>query len=362
MAAETVPIASIVQVGADAPVGDIVVAAAVLTERIDRRINVESTRDGNSINLQMSMNVSSRDSGKTLAVIKLTPESDGKFVFDTSGSRRPQEQLIGELFKTYSEIAEFSVAVGFCPRSEVDLFRRLESAAHNLSKLVKMKYPNAFMCNFSIPQLVEKKSITWADGAPMFPKGTLTVTDEAVRSMSDMAMIQSLLSVIVAEAVASAVRTARTYDLSDIYPALKLDSNLGYGCQDLYHGLRKFPSLESRGFRGDLTEAWIQEAEKTFAPAQARNRVRGASGPKLAPKQISRDGTGREVMGFDKTEATRMCDELNTELTNDTPIARRWSQWTKDFVSSIHSQLQSGRRLTGRQMYVLNEVYAKKGW
>lgn len=360
------PVAGIVQVGADAPTGDVVIAVAAISSEIDKKISVSTERDGKKILLTAVHNTSQ----KRMATVTICPADNGLFEFDIRGWVRAQSDVLGELFKDYADLATFATAIGFCPKTSTDLFSRLESANDNLVKLLKIKYPNVVLCNFDVPKMIEEKKIHWADGIPTFPKGTLSITQEALSRISDMRKIQALLSIVVAEAIAVGVRTTRMYDLSEMYPALRLDSNLGYGCRELYNGLLKFPSVKEKGLRGELTEAWISHAESTMQPSRAAKkddsespaRPAKPSAPRVSPGAVGRDSTGREVMGFDSMKATTWSDELNGELTKNSDVAKKWSQWTRDFVKSIHAQLQTGRRLTGRQMYVLSEVYAKKGW
>jgi hypothetical protein len=365
-------VASIVQVGAEASVGDIVVAAAVVTPDIDKKVRIRSKTALDTFNVTMS--IALNDSEETLIEIETRPDNGGNmFIFDATSRSFSPPELLGNRFRDFATLADFSTVVGFCPKTAADLKERLFEANENLSRIIRAKYPKARLCNSDIPSFLSKShNRTWSDGNPKFPKKSLVLTREALSGSTDTAKIQSIVSSVVAEALAAGVRTARIFDLSEIYPALKLDTNFGYSCRQLYHGLQKFPYLMGKGLRGELTEHWIQWAETNLAPRhtmkeETKNAPNGkrkvrSKNQRLAPGEISTDKDGREIMGFDKAKAIKMSDELYAELEKDTAVARKWSRFTTDFVGSIHSQLSNGRRLTGRQMYVLSQVHEKKGW
>lgn len=359
MSAEDTPVASIVQVGADAPVGDVVVAVAVITARVSSRITITSAQ---KLDDRIAAEVTDNRNGSCLSIIESTPATgSGSMNFTLAGLPTSREGLLGILYDTYSQLADFSVAVGFCPHTAADMFRRLASAKETLFRLVRKKYAEIPVFMPDISKLIDEKQLRWSDGVPRFPSPVESISCD-LASSSDGGAMRALFATTVAEAIAASVRTARIYDLDETYPSLCLSSNLGYGCEQLYKGFMRFQlPMTEKGLRGDLTSTWIAKVEHDNPPKEGTAKTRALKSA-VASTAVGRDASGRATMDFDKDRAIQMADELNLELVNNTQRGLRWSQWTKDFVRSVYDRLQSGRRLTGRQMLVLHQVHEKKGW
>jgi ribonuclease HII len=350
------PVASIVQVGANAIVGDVVVAVAVVTEDIAGKLKLRSTPKADD---HINIDVLDAESGAYQFAIRSTPNAtDGSIQFFLEDWNLGQQDALGRVYSEYSKLVAFSKAVGFCPTSETDLFQRLANAEDVLFRLVHKNYPNIPVFMPAISALIDTKALWHADGFPKFPTPLGPVSCRTVGTypeLADAGAIRAIIATIAAEVIAASVRTARIYDLDEKYPSLSLSSNLGYSCSSLFKGFARFPfSTTSPGFRGDITDAWIAKTEQT------------TRGSKIDPKSIStsqpsgagKDSSGR-TMPFDAGRATQMTADLNAKLT--AVAGNRWDQWTKDFVQSITAQLQEGKRLTGRQMKVLHQVHEKRG-
>lgn len=350
------PVASIVQVGANAIVGDVVVAVAVVTEDIAGKLILKSTPTAAD---HINTEVLDAESGTRQFMIRSTPDATGESIkFSLEDWNLGQQDALGRIYNDYSKFATFSKAVGFCPTSKTDLFQRLANAEDILVRLVRKKYANIPVLMPAISTLIDTKILWHADGPPKFPTPLDPISRHAVAAqpqLSDAGVIRAIIATIAAEAIAASVRTARIYDLDEKYPSLSLSSNLGYSCSSLFKGFARFPfSTMSPGFRGGITDAWIAETEQTTRGSKIDPNSNSTS----QPSSDGKDSSGR-TMPFDAGRATQMTADLNAKLTAG--AGNRWDQWTKDFVQSITAQLQAGKRLTGRQMKVLHQVHEKRG-
>jgi hypothetical protein len=352
------PVAAIVPIGIDAAVGDVTVAGVVLTEESANGVSIDSSRHG----IAMRMNL--RLDTKIMAGFEIKAASSFNiFEYTPSGMAIRADSLLGTTFLEYSKIAEYSTVVGFCPKSEDELSRKLKVVAKNISHVIRDRYPDSIiyvsrkMFGFDLANM-------WELGSPTFPSERFETTGEAEDLISPTMHMRLVFAIVVAEAMAVGVRTARILDQSEMYPILSLDSNMGYSCSSLYRGLEKLNHLGDyavRGLRGKLTSQWMNWAESNLVTRSSFSRR--SSGARGTPGQITKDDQGRDAMVFDKILAEKLVQELADDIAADTPRAQKLKSKTKVFVQSVSDQLKTRGRLSDRQMYVLAKVHdGKMNW
>jgi len=361
------PVAAIVPIGIDAAVGDVTVAGVVLTEESANDVSIDSSRHGIAMRMDLRLDT------KRMAGFEIKADSSVNiFEYTPSGMALRADSLLGTTFLEYSKITEYSTVVGFCPKSEDELSRKLKIAAKNISRVIRDRYPDSIiyvsrkMFGFDLANM-------WELGSPTFPSERFEITGEAEDLISPTMHMRLVFAIVVAEAMAVGVRTARILDQSEMYPVLSLDSNMGYSCSSLYRGLEKLDHLGDyavRGLRGKLTSQWMNWAEANLVTRSSFSRRSSGANGFLStgyyggtPGQITKDNQGRDAMVFDKILAEKLVQELADDIAADTPRAQKLKSKTKVFVQSVSDQLKTRGRLSDRQMYVLAKVHdGKMNW
>lgn len=350
------PVAVIVPVGIDAVVGDVTVAAVVLTDDVDEKVIFEQVPNGVSLRLV----IRNRAHNTVLADFSMKmARTNDRFEYSPGGLALRADSLLGKLFSEYVELPNFSTVVGFCPKSEEEMGRKLQSVAKHLTKIVRDKYPTSHiqvspqMFNFNLKKM-------WESGCRSFPSIPTFVDDE--EHLADGDILRLMFAHLVAEALATGVRSARCMDHGEIYPVLRLENNLGYSCSELFHGLGKIKGFEVRGLRDKLTERWLQWATKNL-DVSSRGYAQHASDAAISNVGFHRpykDSRGRDAINLPLDECKTIIDELQQELDNNTGRAAKFRDWSRHMFPSIGSQFKAGKLLSGRQMYILWALFNKK--
>lgn len=367
-------VASIMPVGIGAPIGDVTVGAVVISPKIDKFIHLESEGTGD-----MSQSVWLVHS-KEGRLFRLTADFDStsntfKFTTAKTGLTTTPDQFNGPKFALLAGLAEYSKIIGFCPSTAGDAIGRTQVAMRNLERLIRNEYPEAVVVSDSMKGGGDLDKImqgVWANDSPAVPSGVFRITEEALVNMTDSVKLRVLASGLLAEALAAAVRSVRVLDLSEMYPALRLETNWGFGGASLHNGLLKFMHFNDKGFRGKLTEDWVTwyEHNRSWSnlpsadtpvvpptdPMFGMTRPASAAGSPVDGwnPPISKDAKDRETIQFDLDKALYMTTELMIEYERS---GTSWDAWVKSFVPSVDSQLKARRRLSGRQMFLVWKNY-----
>jgi len=368
---DEIVIGAIVPVGIGAPIGDVTVAAVVISPDIDKvvRLEAEQALDGSQ-----ELWVDHSRGGRLFKLQISRDNAAGVFKYAASQSALSStpDQFLGARFEMLARLAKCSKVVGFCPKTAPEAFSRTQVAMQNLRRLLLKDYPKIVLVSDALEDVSDKDRwmrTSWESATPAVPSSVYRVTEEARQSLSQTQQIQVVVAGLVAEAIAAGVRAARTLDLSEIYPPLRLESNWGFGDQSLHGGLTRYLSFEERGFRGELTEQWMRWFETHRTPAAPETGVTAPMGfPDVDPAvmvtgpapsagdplagwnpNVEKDAKGRKSIQFDKDRALYMSTRLMTEFEKH---GHTWDTWEQTFVPSIDSQLKT-RRLSGRQMYLL---------
>lgn len=357
---KAIPVATVVPVGVEAIVGDVVVAAAVVTESISDKVKLVSTRHGTAMKITLIHNTA----GELAEFAMEHDDGRGVFNYSPGGVVFRSDSLLGDRFHAFAELADFSFAIGFCPRSATDLRDRLVTIGKHATKLVRDRYPDCLLrtshwISDKLNMLMIKNA--WNSGAgTKFPSQQIDVTDEALGVLTEADTVRILFSSVITEAIAVGVRSARILDQSVIYPVLHLENNMGFSSLALYHGLTKLDGFDVKGIRNEITQEWMQYAEKVLCDGSNKWNPENTPTEEESSRtkgQVFKDNQGREALPFDRKDAVTMAAALKLALDKNTPIAQQWKDKTRAFVLSIYDQLEKKRRLTPRQMFVLTQVY-----
>jgi len=349
------PVAVIVPVGVDAIVGDVAVAAVVVTENVDEKVTFEKVPNG--VSLRLILRHKADDTTVADFSMKMRRTGDG-FEYSPGGLALSADALLGKLFSKYAELPDFSTVVGFCPKSEEEMSRKLQAVAKHLTKIVRDKYPTSHIQ--VSPQMFKfKLEEMWKTGRRPFPSIPTFAADE--EHLSDGDVLRLMFAHLVAEALATGVRSARCMDHGVIYPALRLEDNLGYSCSELFRGLGKIEGFEVWGLRDKLTERWRDWATANLKMSLSDTMPESIrAGPNVDFNKPYKDSQDRDAIRLRPAECKRILDELEPEVANRTGRAVRFRQWAIDLVPSIGRQFKGGRPLSGRQMYIIWSLFHGK--
>ena len=361
------PIGAIVAVGLDAPVGDVAIAAVTISPDIDKVVSLELENAGSSQSLWVVHATAGR-------IFRITSEFDsmkGIFSFKAakSGLLSTPDALFGNKFKTIAELADFSKVVGFCPTSHEDMFGRTLTATANLERIMRKDSPTIAMVIGDIQggasSFESRTNELWANSSKAVPSKCCDISSDLFKSFSSEEVLRVIAARLIAESLAAAVRAARVSDLATLYPALRLNENWGFGDASLYSGLKYYTNMNERGFRGTLTEKWIEWFESNgtapdtpWFPSEQDETPSTVSADQLVSwsPAIKQDSKGRKIIAFDEAKANFMVKRL-VEDSNE--HGHTWVKWLKQFVPSVELQLKSKRRLSGRQMYLVWQKYTE---
>jgi hypothetical protein len=352
-----VPVATVVPVGVEAIVGDVVVAAAVVTESIDDKVRLVAQRHGTA----MKLTLAHRGAGELAEFIMQYDSERRLFNYAPGGVVFRADSLLGDKFRAFAELADFSFAVGFCPKTAVDLRDRLLTVGKHATRLVRDRYPDCILrtspwISDSLNLLMLKNA--WNSGSgTKFPSTKIDLTDEAQQLLTQADEVRILFSSVITEAIAIGVRSARILDQGVVYPVLRLENNMGYSSKDLYWGLSKLDGFDVKGIRNEITREWMAHIQKTMSGQSTSDDGDSKGTLSQAKGEVFKDNQGRDALPFDRREAVKMAAALKLALDNNTPLAQQWRDKTRAFVQSIHDQLEKKRRLSPRQMFVLTQVF-----
>lgn len=348
---EIPPVAAIVSVGAGAVVGDVVVAAVVLTDACMRKIAVRSDPHGSAFRIHLS------HAQKSVPVIDFVVHYDGRysrFAYDV-GAPISHSGLMGN-FGAFTDLVEFAAIGGFCPRSKDDLSIRTVSVCSNMTSLIFDKYPNSRIHTVPLLYIDAKGDFAalWSDRCSEY--SPISNVEWSTRTdCSEVAKFRVFAAIRIATELAHGVRMSRISDQSLLYPSLDLETNLGYGCKQLYGGLRRLMAVDSgvvseKAMRGDLALDWMAWAEANLFQSGAAAKV----DVDRKSDAVAKDSQGRSIMPFDKPTAESMIKDI---LGNPARLTRLRSKAVA-FVKSIDSQLTNRGSLSPRQMYVLAQIHS----
>lgn len=347
------PVGAVTVVGQDALIGHVVVSAVVISSNINSKIDAIATISDDKLTFLVG------PKGASSPIIKISLGTrEGRLVFNPAEvTYHPASLIMPFPVNAILSASDYVIASGFSPDS-IESDPRLEDAVNSVSGVLEKKFTDIRMIRNIIPNF-EGPSL--ASEIPSFPRSTAILTWEGIAGDAVQSKLQSALAIVMAEIVAASVRSVKILDLDEMYPGLGLASNFGYGCYDLYCKIKKYSSmLENDKFGGEKISRWIDKADKKFS---------GKSTKKSSIILGKVDAQGREIMDVDMNKAKKMADELSAKLTKKTQVAPVLRKVNKPstrfdverFVESIKSQIQRGRTLTPRQMYVLNNIYKKGG-
>jgi hypothetical protein len=363
---------SVVAVGTDAIIGDVVVAGVVLSDKVDESFSFEfeHTPTTNESDVWISHRILGR-----LFMLKSSIDRNTGMM-----NAIPTKSLIssgysGAQFKQLVAGIDFFCAIGFRPESICDLVDRTDESIQRMSSIVKSKaagedIPMSLAGGFFAPHRANSHSDydRISDNLPHMWKNrplSSSVSISAPDEISDSQRLQLCLGGMLAGAIADSVRAVRVLDLDSIYPALRLGDNWGYSSSSLYQGIVKSQIVSGnhcKGDRGEITAHWLKYYEAstsidgipTIDPAFATQLA--ATGDDLEDlsdwhPHIANSPKG-SVIAFSRSRALSMLGVLG-EFTD------HLDTFGKEFTKSIAQQLSNGRLLSGRQMYTLYGLYKK---
>ncbi len=349
-------IAAVTVVGTEALFGDVTVGAAVITPAIDSMIKIEESCNDDG---QSQIDLWTQDASQRLASFSPSYSLDRSFLlFRPVGRTTPHPTVQRKLFALISQMADFSLISGFVPETSQDLVSKVDAAIDRLSAAVLYRFPEATLSVFGdhaaeLPHLwremLKSKNI--------FPHVGVTVEDKGVTSIAQAARLQ--VAAFASEFLATGVRTARVRDLAEIYPNVDLENNLGYPTDRSGMMGAVAPMVRSlnsgRGIRTGMLKQWIEWASSNPDVETAESDDEDDSRSRtFRSRKPYKDAQGRDCIKFDPSRAKQISDKLFSEL--NTSASSRWTDWKRQFVQSIHDQLESGRRLSDRQMYCLERI------
>ena len=347
-------IAAITVVGTEALFGDVTVAAAVISPAVDSVIRIdESCSDDGYPQVELW----TLDESQKLASYSPEFSKDrSTILFRPVGRTTPHPSSNRKLFSVVAKMVDFSLVAGFTPESASDLSARVDKVVDRLSATVLYRYPEASLAVFG-DHAVELPRL-WASllkSKNIFPH--FGVADNNV-FIGQAVRLQ--VAAFAAEFLATGVRTARARDLAEIYPFANLDNNLGYPT-DRGEMLSAVGPLTKtlktgRGIRFGMIEQWQQwVAANPVVDGETEEDDEDETGSKtFRARKPYKDAQGRDCVKFDVRRAKQLSDQLFVQLNGSS--SARWTDWKRQFVQSIHDQLESGRRLSDRQMYCLERL------
>jgi len=346
--AATKPAAVIVPVGIDAVVGDIVVAAVVLTDDVDNKVLLEQVPNGNSLRLVIwnaARNIPLADFSMK------TRHNQDEFKYFPEGLVLRADALLGSLFTEYAKLPDFSTVVGFCPKSEDEMRLKLQIVAKRLTKIIRDRYPTSHI-QVSPQMFAVSPEEAWRAGRRLFPSVATIVDNDGCLGEGDV--LRLMFAHLVAEALATGVRSARCMDYGEIYPALRIEDNLGYGCSNLFRGLEETEGFDVWGLRGSLTDQWLQWSEKIIPrPASARSPVGESPDTHRELCKVYLDDKNRKAIKLSQKNCETIINDLEQGLANNTGSAAKVSPRMRDLFLSIARQFKAKKYLSGRQMYIV---------
>jgi len=327
-------VVGIVAVGADAVVGDVVVAMVALTQQDSKDFNVESDADNNLITV--------KSKSKDITLFKLVPNmAQGVYEIEKS-----EVDSVWPIARAMEDIATITYATGFTPKNSDDLTSKLSRAQKFCQEMIANSFGDNVIVKTAGFEALDrgwsaKKALEEAKGGEQFPH-SFQQFDDRFMVMDTESMLVIPTAVVFAEAVATALHELHVQSLDIMYPDLQIGEFHGYAPKDADGGAWRAVGSDTKGFRGTLHDEWA----KTLAKRDRR----------AATRHKGKKGGPDEELKYDKDKAVQMLGDLKMKLAERESLGTAGT-FGPGLISSCAHRLNANTDLTDRQMFFLDRLH-----